>query len=334
MIPETTRLQQFRTLLARAIAPFDARMKAFEYATLYPMIAQCPPALARICVGTRKGLSFRGRSTRRGIAANMERVLAPRFDRGEYMGMAGRNESLLRFFKLNYYVFLKRMNDGLRRISVVGAEHLFHCTDNGRPIYFFTAHYGALYQIPLIGADYGFHPVVLLEHPGRRPLPHWEDHADKQFFHRHIDRPFRSKGVRFHAVGDRFRPVYEGLKDKGMLGVAIDVPANPLVSAPATVVSFLGGSARFNATFAKLAVTNRAVLFPLFLEVSDGLRYTLELRPPIDTDQWSGSACAVEACMQRCFDAIESRIYENPSQWWLWKDLDNFWSKDENPPRE
>jgi lauroyl/myristoyl acyltransferase len=240
--------------------------------------------------------------------------------------MARENYQLIKFFKLDYYLFVKKYPLSSQQwVTIHGVENLHHALGQARTVHFFTAHYGALYQLPLIIQPFGVIPVIALEHPGKGPLPHWEDSIEKRFFETHIDDVYRKRAIHLYRRGTGFLPVYTRLKKGGVLGTVVDVPAETGSSESATTIPFLGGRVSFCNEFARFALKTRALLIPVFLRIKHPAHYEMSIYQPLDTETWASKQGPVEACMRHCFALIESKIREDPAQWWLWKDLDHFW---------
>jgi len=156
-------------------------------------------------------------------------------------------------------------------------------------------------------------------------LPHWEDSIEKRFFETHIDDVYRKRAIHLYRRGTGFLPVYTRLKKGGVLGTVVDVPAETGSSESATTIPFLGGRVSFCNEFARFALKTRALLIPVFLRIKHPAHYEMSIYQPLDTEAWASKQGPVEACMRQCFALIESKIREDPAQWWLWKDLDHFW---------
>jgi hypothetical protein len=97
-----------RTFLARAASPFEKVTKSVEYAFAYPFVAAWPTPIAVRFVRARKRVHIRGMTVTRLIQDNMKRVLGSPCDHRTVKEMARENYQLIKFFKLDYYLFVKK----------------------------------------------------------------------------------------------------------------------------------------------------------------------------------------------------------------------------------
>lgn len=184
-----------------------------------------------------------------------------------------------------------------------GFEHYENAIAQGRGVIFLTAHLGVWELSAAAHALYG-HPMSLMVRPLDNPL-----------LDRLIDARRRLFGNRTIRKKDSARDVLSVLRSNGAVGILADQNA---AGPDGVFVNVFGRKASATKGVAQIAARTGAAVVPGFAVWSDAdRRYVLKFYSAIDLVESADREADLLENTQRCQQAIERAIHENPGQW-LW----------------
>jgi KDO2-lipid IV(A) lauroyltransferase len=178
----------------------------------------------------------------------------------------------------------------------------------GRSLILVSGHYGAWEKAGiLVASRYPLH--VVAEELGNQRLNHELQDQRRRF------------GLHLIFVRDGLRPLIHALQQGAILGTPVDIPM-PLGSG--IPIQFFGRTAYVPRGIIALAIKYHTTIVPGFAWFNQQRGYSARVMPPITIapdDPEANEACVA----QRIFDAIETMIRRDPTQWYMfrpfWPDL-------------
>jgi len=187
------------------------------------------------------------------------------------------------------------------RVEVEGIEHFIALKDDGRPGLIFSAHLGN-WELPAIcAARYGLDATAVFRAPN--------DPAVARAVHE--VRSQTMGGLEAARAGGAF--AMQGVLERGgHLGMLIDQHFTRGVA-----VTFFGRAALTNPILAKFARQYDCPVHGVRVIRRPGLRFKLELTPPLDLPRDADGLVDVAGAMAAMTSLVEDWVRENPAQW-LW----------------
>ncbi len=184
-----------------------------------------------------------------------------------------------------------------------GFEHYEDAIAQGRGVIFLTAHLGVWELSAAAHALYG-HPMSLMVRPLDNPL-----------LDRLIDARRRLFGNRTIRKKDSAREVLSVLRNNGAVGILADQNA---AGSDGVFVDVFGRKASATKGVAQIAARTGAAVVPGFAVWNEAERsYVLKFYPAVELVESASRETDLLENTQRCQQAIERAIRDNPGQW-LW----------------
>ncbi len=287
----------------------------FRYRLYYPLLARLPSRLAyRIATvwGVRAALRHPARLE--GACADLGRVLtglSPERRRSLVLSQQG---MLAREVLDVYRLCWMRADNVHRYIRLEGVEHLERAVASGRPVIFYSAHFGRLIMPAMALGALGTRTSCLTADISGPHLPPEERH----FLAFKLRQMQRLMGGEMIQKSDSLRRLYRVLNRREILIVIVDAP--PGRNEAAQEFPFLGGTARLAIGTVRLAQRTGALLVPYFALEEGAGRLGGRVLPAIDP-----AGQDEDTLLRRVFEPVEEQIRSHPEQWWLWQSLKAFW---------
>ncbi len=254
---------------------------------------------------------FLNTRSRRGVFANLERVLPPHTSRFRRWWLA---RSIFRNFAFSLVDFLRlptvtreTLDQFLAEIK--GWEHVKACVQAGKG--------GILVGVHMGSWELGGAVISLLGIPLTvAALPHKDERVDAIFL-RHRE----ASGIEVAPVGSVTRRLITALKHGRFIALVSDRD----VTGAGPVLPFFGQPTHVPNGHARLALSTGAWIIPATTYRMADRRIGLEFREPIIADPATDTA---ESLTQRCLAVLEDFIREHPDQW---LSFFNLWSNTELP---
>jgi len=191
--------------------------------------------------------------------------------------------------------------DAAGRVEVSGIEHFIALKDDGKPGLIFSAHLGN-WELPAIcAARYGLHATAVFRAPN--------DPAVARAVHEVRSRTMG--GLEAARAGAAFA-MQGALERGGHLGMLIDQHFTRGV-----VSLFFGRPVLTNPIMAKFARAFDCPVHGVRVIRKPGLRFKLELTPPLDLPRDENGEIDVKGAMAAMTAVVEGWVRDNPEQW-LW----------------
>ncbi|GEP07725.1 lipid A biosynthesis lauroyl acyltransferase [Methylobacterium oxalidis] len=270
-------------LLARALGPERASAAG---AALFRLVGPWLPAHRTALANLRAAFPERGEAELRAIALQA----------WENLGRTGAE-----------YAHLDRLFDydpadpATQRMEVEGIDHFYALRDDGRPGLVFASHL-ANWELPAICAQkFGLETTAVFRPPNNPAAA------------RLVQEVRRATMGGLAAAGPGAAFAMQGVVERGgHLGQLIDQHFTRGV-----VVEFFGRPCLANPLLAKLARHYDCPVHGVRVVRKDGVRFRLELTPPLDLPRDAGGAIDVQGAMQAMTRVLEAWVREEPGQW-LW----------------
>ena len=188
-----------------------------------------------------------------------------------------------------------------QRMEVEGIDHFYALRDDGRPGLVFSAHL-ANWELPAIcAAKFGLETTAVFRPPNNPAAA------------RLVQEVRRETMGGLAAAGPGAAFAMQGVVERGgHLGQLIDQHFTRGV-----VVTFFGQPCLANPLLAKLARHYDCPVHGARVVRRPGVRFRLELSPPLDLPRDASGAIDVQGAMQAMTAEVEAWVRENPGQW-LW----------------
>ncbi|WP_375409869.1 lipid A biosynthesis lauroyl acyltransferase [uncultured Methylobacterium sp.] len=188
-----------------------------------------------------------------------------------------------------------------QRITADGIEHFANLRDDGKPGLIFAAHL-ANWELPAIcAAKYGLDATAIFRPPNDAATARLVQEIRRETM----------GGLAASGQGSVFS--MQGVVERGgHLGQLIDQHFTRGV-----VVEFFGKPVLANPLLAKLARHYECPVHGVRVIRRPGVRFHLELTPPLDLPRDAGGAIDVQGATQAMTRVVEGWVRENPGQW-LW----------------
>jgi KDO2-lipid IV(A) lauroyltransferase len=192
-------------------------------------------------------------------------------------------------------------------VAVVGAEWVDQLREDGRPGFFFSAHYGN-WEIVSLGATQRGLPLDRVYRAANNRLVEWLYRLGRAAV----------EGALIPKGPGSVRPLLQALKSGNHLGMLVDQKMNDGVPAP-----FFGRDAMTSSALVDLALRFDCPVVPARVERQDGARFRLVIGPPLELVKSGDRHADILANTARMNAIVEAWVRERPDHW-LW--LHNRWS--------
>ncbi|OHC82206.1 MAG: lauroyl acyltransferase [Rhodospirillales bacterium RIFCSPLOWO2_12_FULL_67_15] len=192
-------------------------------------------------------------------------------------------------------------------VTVIGAEWVDALRDDGRPGFFFSAHFGN-WEILSLGATQRGLPVDRVYRAANNRLVEWLYRFGRAAV----------EGAQIPKGPGGVRQLLRSLKAGNHLGMMVDQKMNDGVPAP-----FFGRDAMTSTALVDLALRFDCPVVPARVERVGGARFRLVVGPPLELVKTGERVADVAANIARINAIVEGWVRERPDQW-LW--LHNRWS--------
>lgn len=192
-------------------------------------------------------------------------------------------------------------------VAVVGAEWVDALRDDGKPGFFFSAHFGN-WEILSLGATQRGLPVDRVYRAANNRLVEWLYRFGRAAV----------EGAQIPKGPGAVRSLLQSLTSGNHLGMMIDQKMNDGIPAP-----FFGRDAMTSTALVDLALRFDCPVVPARVERLDGARFRLVVDPPVELVKTGDRHADIAANVARMNAIVEAWVRERPGQW-LW--LHNRWS--------
>jgi KDO2-lipid IV(A) lauroyltransferase len=187
------------------------------------------------------------------------------------------------------------------RIDLVGTEHVDRAVADGRPLIFFSGHFGNWEVGSLAAAQYGL-PTAIVYRAANNARVETLMHALR-----------RSLGVEPLAKGATgARRIIAALREGKTLMMLIDQKMNDGIAVP-----FFGRDAMTAPALAELTLRYDCTLLPARVDRLDGARFRVTIFPPLPLPRSGDRRADIGAIMFEANRTLEAWIRERPERW-LW----------------
>ncbi|MEK7246617.1 MAG: lipid A biosynthesis lauroyl acyltransferase [Pseudomonadota bacterium] len=191
-------------------------------------------------------------------------------------------------------------------VTVIGAEWVDFMRTDGRPGFFFSAHFGN-WEILSLGATQRGLPVDRVYRAANNRLVEWLYRFGRAAV----------EGAQIPKGPGGVRQLLQSLKAGNHLGMMVDQKMNDGVPVP-----FFGRDAMTSTALVDLALRFDCPVVPARVERVGGARFRLVIDPPLELVKTGERVADVAANTARITAIVESWVRERPDQW-LW--LHNRW---------
>ncbi len=192
-------------------------------------------------------------------------------------------------------------------VTVVGAEWVDALRDDGKPGFFFSAHFGN-WEILSLGATQRGLPVDRVYRAANNRLVEWLYRLGRAAV----------EGAQIPKGPGGVRLLLRSLKAGNHLGMMIDQKMNDGIPSP-----FFGRDAMTSTALVDLALRFDCPVVPSRVERLGGARFRLVVDPPLELVKTGDRHADIAANTARMNAIVESWVRAHPGQW-LW--LHNRWS--------
>ncbi len=192
-------------------------------------------------------------------------------------------------------------------VTVIGAEWVDSLRDDGRPGFFFSAHFGN-WEIVSLGATQRGLPLDRVYRAANNRLVEWLYRLGRAAV----------EGALIPKGPGSVRPLLQSLKSGNHLGMMVDQKMNDGVPAP-----FFGRDAMTSTALVDLAFRFDCPVVPARVERLDGAHFRLVIGPPMELAKSGDRHADIAVNTARMNAIIETWVRARPDQW-LW--LHNRWS--------
>lgn len=203
----------------------------------------------------------------------------------------------------------REIETGSARIELAGTDHIDAIRVAGRPVIFFSAHYGNWELLGLTATRKGL-PLVQVYRAANNPLT--EDLL--QQLRQAVGGRLVPKGMQ------AARELIRALKQNESLAMLVDQKLTTGIAVP-----FFGRDAMTAPAIAELALRTGCVVVPAYAERLDGARFRVVVEAPIQLTDTGNREQDVFAAMTMINARLESWIRARPDQW-FW--VHRRWPKD------
>jgi len=187
------------------------------------------------------------------------------------------------------------------RIELAGTEHLDRAVAAGRPIIFFSGHFGNWEVASLASAQYGLRMA---------PVYRAANNPRVDALMRDLRRSLGVEPLAKGAAGAR--RIIAAIRDGKTLAMLIDQRMNDGIPVP-----FFGRDAMTAPALAELALRYDCTLLPARVDRLDGARFRLTVFPPLPLPRSGDRRADISAIMTEANRVLEAWIRERPERW-LW----------------
>jgi KDO2-lipid IV(A) lauroyltransferase len=192
-------------------------------------------------------------------------------------------------------------------VTVIGAEWVDVLRADGRPGFFFSAHFGN-WEILSLGATQRGLPVDRVYRAANNRLVEWLYRLGRAAV----------EGAQIPKGPGGVRQLLQSLKAGHHLGMMVDQKMNDGIPAP-----FFGRDAMTSTALVDLALRFDCPVVPTRVERVGGARFRLVIDPPMELVKTGQRIADIAANTARINAIVEGWVRERPDQW-LW--LHNRWS--------
>jgi KDO2-lipid IV(A) lauroyltransferase len=192
--------------------------------------------------------------------------------------------------------------DANGRVMVTGGEHVDRLRDDGRPGFFFSAHFGN-WEIVSLGATQRGLPLDRVYRAANNRLVEWLYQHGRAAV----------EGALIPKGPQGARRLLKSLKEKKHLGMLVDQKMNDGIPAP-----FFGRDVMTAPALGDLALRFDCPVVAARVVRERGARFRLIIEPPFKFEATSDRSADVARAMARVNAIIEGWIRQTPEQWmWL-----------------
>jgi Kdo2-lipid IVA lauroyltransferase/acyltransferase len=260
------------------------------------------PARAGLWIGRRLGdLGWWTLRSRRTVAiGNLTRAFGGELGRADIGRLARRSFHHVGMNIAEVCVLLFRSRATLlRRMELVGHEHLEKAAAEGKGILLLSAHLGNWELLALAHVLSAFELSIVV-----RPL-------DEPLLQRLAERFRRRSGVELIGKRRALRDILDALRRGRMVGILLDQNSS---RSEGVFVPFFGVPASTSKGLAIISLRSGAPVVPVFIRRVDGGHHRVEVEPPLPVPA-DGDVRAYTAAFTR---TIEAAIRRTPEQWfWM-----------------
>jgi KDO2-lipid IV(A) lauroyltransferase len=192
-------------------------------------------------------------------------------------------------------------------VKVIGAEWVDSLREDGKPGFFFSAHFGN-WEIVSLGATQRGLPLDRVYRAANNRLVEWLYRLGRAAV----------EGALIPKGPGSVRPLLRSLKSGNHLGMLVDQKMNDGVPAP-----FFGRDAMTSSALVDLALRFDCPVVPARVERVNGAHFRLVIGPPMELAKSEDRHADIAANTARMNAIVESWVRERPDHW-LW--LHNRWS--------
>ena len=284
---------------------------AVRYDVLFPLYAQLPPALGYRCAAMQAGFFRRKRVAEAGlIRQQMLRV----FPQATAMQL---EEWLQDYYRMveqealdTWYLPHQPISD---IVTLQGFEAVQAARAQGQRVILTGAHFGRFWLTGAAMRALG-HTTGTITRDGDADNRHGLHPAEHRFRQHKLARLQQVLGGSFLVEGHDLRPLYRAL-DAHLMALIFDVPY-PQAHAGNVTVPFFQSRISLPAGIYRIAKKMEAVVAPFYMRDRGRGQVVAEFSELLDPQQYDESAMMCLLANQ-----LETRIRENPGQWWLWEAL-------------
>jgi len=212
----------------------------------------------------------------------------------------------------NVYEMIKnrqiKKEDMLLKIKHInGFEYLKECLDKKEKIIFISAHYGNWELLSHYLSQYSKITVV-----GRK--------LNNKFLNKELYKLRETEDIEMLEKSEAAKGMIKALKENRMLGLVIDQNVN---EKGGVLTKFFNKEVYFINSAAKLAIKQKAVILPMYLNIDDLGEYTLDIKETIRVNKVTTKEEEKEEekkLVQKYASSMEEQIKKNKNQWfWVHK---------------
>jgi len=188
------------------------------------------------------------------------------------------------------------------RVEVVGMQHIDRAVALGRPLIFFSGHFGNWEVASVVIRQYGVELVQVYR---------GANNPDLEATMRQLRRSLGVEPVRKGAAGAR--RIIGALRQGRNLALLVDQKMNDGIAVP-----FFGREAMTAPAMAELALRYDCSILPMRVDRLHGARFRFTIFPALDLARSGDRRADVHAVMTEVNRRLEQWIRERPGQWfWL-----------------